>query len=174
MDRLYTVGHGTLSESAFTKLLKGIGIRQLVDIRAKPGSTRNPQFNKQEMEQWLPAQGVAYTWEPRLGGFRSPAFDSPNIGLEEPAFRGFADHMLTAEFKEAANIPLHRTTAVMCSEGSWKNCHRRLLSDWFALIGSTEVLHIAHNDTIEKHRPLDDPRIKDNQIVYDRGSLRLF
>lgn len=36
-----------------------------------------------------------------LAGFRRPVADTPNGGWEHPAFRGYADHMATAEFAAA-------------------------------------------------------------------------
>jgi hypothetical protein len=40
--RLYTVGHGTATQEEFTGLLRGAGIKRLVDVRTAPGSRRHP------------------------------------------------------------------------------------------------------------------------------------
>ena len=66
-----------------------------------------------------------------LGGNRKRAKDdppSPNLGIEDEAFRNYADHMVTDEFRQrvarlmesAAGEP----AAIMCAEGDYRHCHR--------------------------------------------------
>ena len=68
--RLLTVGHGTATESELAGLLHGAGVEFVVDVRSVPGSRRNPQFSRAQLEMWMPAAGLGYRWEPHLGGFR--------------------------------------------------------------------------------------------------------
>src|SRR5262249_8665836 len=62
----------------------------LIDVRIAPGSRRNPHVARAELERWLPRHGVSYRWEKRLGGFRRPAPDSPDVAWREAAFPGYA------------------------------------------------------------------------------------
>src|SRR5437763_14040819 len=118
--RLITVGHGTLSEDEFAELLRDAGAESLVDVRTAPGSRRHPQFRRQAMEQWVPDAGIAYRWEPRLGGLRKPTTDSPNVALRHSGFRAYADHMATPDFIAALGDVLEeastRPAPVMCAE----------------------------------------------------------
>lgn len=70
---------------------------------------------------------------------------SPNSGWEHPAFQGYADHMASAEFARGLaaleGLARERLTAVMCSEGPWWRCHRRLVSDAL-LVRGWEVVHV--------------------------------
>jgi uncharacterized protein (DUF488 family) len=75
--RLLTVGHGTLTAAQLTALLVSAGVHLVVDVRSAPGSRRNPQFSRGEMESWLPAAGIGYRWERRLGGFAVPPRTRP-------------------------------------------------------------------------------------------------
>jgi hypothetical protein len=95
------VGHGTHPAEGFAELLQKAGIRALVDIRIGPGSRRNPQFQRAAMADWLPATGIDYRWERRLGGFRPLPPDSPDTALRNESFRGYAAHMRTPEFHAA-------------------------------------------------------------------------
>lgn len=88
---LVTVGHGTLSSVQLAELLRDAGVRCLVDVRTAPGSRRHPHFSRAAMGQWLVDTGVAYEWEPRLGGWRKPEAGSPNTVLRDSSFRGYAD-----------------------------------------------------------------------------------
>ena len=44
--------------------------------------------------------GIAYQWIPALGGRRRPRSDSPNTAWRNAAFRGYADHIGSAEFAQ--------------------------------------------------------------------------
>ena len=130
---VYTVGHGTLPEADFIELVRNAGVDGIVDVRSYPGSRRNPQYGRAPLEQWLPGAGVAYTWDPRLGGRRRPVATSLNTALRHEAFQGYADHMATHEFQDALAELEGRarelSTAIMCAEAVWWRCHRRLISD---------------------------------------------
>jgi uncharacterized protein (DUF488 family) len=174
MTRLLTVGHGTASDSELLAILAGAGVARLVDVRIAPGSRRHPHFRRQAMEGWLGEAGVAYRWEPALGGFRRPEPASVNHALRHPAFRGYADHMRTAAFWEALDRLLAEAaeapTAAMCSETLWWRCHRRLLADAAVLVRGLEVLHLDHRGRLEQHRPTDGVRRDGDLLAYDLGA----
>jgi uncharacterized protein (DUF488 family) len=56
-----------------------------------------------------------------------------------PAFRNYADYMLTDEFGDAlrqlARLSESKRTAIMCSEALPWRCHRRLIADQFLALG---------------------------------------
>jgi uncharacterized protein (DUF488 family) len=172
--RLITVGHGTASEDSFVALLRGAGIENLVDIRTVPASRHNPQFRREALERWIPAAGITYRHEPRLGGFRKPDADSPHHALRHPAFRGYADHMRTPEFRAALDGSLSTdAVAVMCSESVWWRCHRRILSDAAVMLGGAEVLHLMHDGRLIPHVPTEGVRREGDLLVYDSGQRTL-
>jgi uncharacterized protein (DUF488 family) len=43
-----------------------------------------------------------------------------------------------------------RRTAIMCAEGDWRRCHRRLISDALARRG-WRVLHVRPDGRLEEH-----------------------
>jgi uncharacterized protein (DUF488 family) len=170
--RLLTVGHGTLSAEEFIGLLRGAAVARLIDIRSAPGSRHNPQFARLEMEQWLPRANIAYQWERALGGFRKTSPESPNTALRHPAFRGYADYMMTREFATGADALLQSAgsalTTVMCSESVWWRCHRRLLSDYLTLIRSVEIRHLMHDASLREHRLTEGVRAVGAHALYDQ------
>src|SRR2546429_7098259 len=87
---LVTFGHGTASAEQMAGLLRGAGVASLVDVRTAPGSRRHPHVARAELERWLPEAGIAYRWEKRLGGFRKPRQDSPDVAWREKMFRRYA------------------------------------------------------------------------------------
>src|SRR6185312_17284541 len=96
---IYTVGHSTRTLEELTGLLKAAYVRELVDVRSVPRSRRHPQFEGEALAASLPLHGIAYVHERTLGGFRRPRPGSPNTGWEHSAFRGYADHMASEEFR---------------------------------------------------------------------------
>lgn len=74
---LITVGHGASSEEDFRNLLQSAEVASVIDVRIGPGSRKHPHLGKDRLEEWLPAAGIAYRWEHRLGGFRKLPADSP-------------------------------------------------------------------------------------------------
>jgi uncharacterized protein (DUF488 family) len=174
MTRLLTLGHGTAPAEELVALLAGAGAERLVDVRTAPGSRRHPHVRREAMAGWLGGAGVAYRWEPELGGFRKADPGSVNTALRHPAFRGYADYMRTPPFRaaldrllaEAAGAP----TVAMCSETLWWRCHRRLLADAAALVRGAEVLHLDHRGRLEPHRPTEGVRRDGDLLAYDLGS----
>jgi uncharacterized protein (DUF488 family) len=143
-----------------------------------PGSRRNPQFARTAMEEWLPAAGVAYRWEKRLGGFRKPGPGNPDVAWREDMFRGYAEYMRSADFRAAIDAVLaeaeSRQVTVMCSESLWWRCHRRLLADFVAVARGVEVRHLMHDGRVEAHRPSPGLRLRDDGLlVYDLGQTEL-
>jgi uncharacterized protein (DUF488 family) len=170
---LVTVGHGTLPADDLVGVLRDADVELLVDVRSYPGSRRNPQYGRDRMETWLPAAGIEYRWERRLGGRRAVRADSVNVALRNDAFRGYADHMASDEFSRALAellaLARARPTTVMCSESVWWRCHRRLLSDAAALVHGASVVHLMHDGRRVSHPLTDGVRLDGDHVVYDVG-----
>lgn len=64
---IWTIGHWTCPVPTFLEPLDQARIDLLVDVRAQPGSRRNPQFGSAEMARWLSDAGIGYLHLPALG-----------------------------------------------------------------------------------------------------------
>lgn len=175
---LITFGHGTATAERMTELLRTAGVTTVIDVRIAPGSRRSPHVARAELERWLPGHGIAYRWEKRLGGFRQPAPDSPDVAWREAAFRGYAGHMRGADFRAAADAVLGQAAtervAVMCSESAWWNCHRRLIADFTEIARGVPVRHLLHDGDLAAHRRSPGVRLReDGLLVYDGGQQQL-
>ena len=171
LPRLFTIGHGTNTREEFVDLLRDTGTEALVDVRIAPGSRRSPQFMREALESWLPPTGVRYRWDRRLGGFRSASPTAPDTALRNASFRGYAEYMRSAEFRDAIG-ELRRqsfelTTTVMCSESVWWRCHRRLIADHLALLYDDEIFHVMPDGRLKPHVPTSGGRIAGAELVYD-------
>lgn len=151
---IFTVGHSSHSLDLLVAMLQAARVGAIADVRRAPGSRRHPQFNREALADALPAKGIAYAHLEALGGRRDSVPGSPNSGWDEPAFRAYADYMATPEF--AAGVTGLETlasalpTAVMCAEGAWEHCHRRLLADAL-VVGGWTVRHIGPDGSVTDH-----------------------
>ena len=173
MTELRTVGHGRLDEEALGTLLRDAGVAQLVDVRRFPGSRANPAVSRDALPAWLPGQGIDYRWEERLGGRRTlPHGDTEDPWWQVDAFRAYAAHTRTAEFREALDAVLaeagRRRVAVMCSESVWWRCHRRVVADVAVLAHGVTVRHLMHDGRLTEHKPSEGARLRpDGLVVWD-------
>jgi uncharacterized protein (DUF488 family) len=165
-----TVGHGALAAEDFLELCRGAGVETVVDVRRFPGSRRHPHFGREAMARWLVQGGVAYRWLPALGGRRATAADSPNVGLRNPQFRGYADHMAADEFRagcgELLTLARSSSVAVMCAESLWWRCHRRLLADHLVLVAGVPVEHVLPGGRLSPHAPTEGAHRAGDHLVY--------
>jgi uncharacterized protein (DUF488 family) len=173
MATIYTIGHSMRSAEQFLALLVGHGIELVVDVRQFPGSRRYPQFNLEPLAMQLKDAGIEYIHEVSLGGRRPSRAGSPNIYWRNLSFRGYADHMETAEFSAALDrliaLGSQRTTAIMCSEALPWRCHRRLIADALVIRGH-DVLHIIGHQDAESH--ILNPHLRVTEagvLVYDQA-----
>jgi uncharacterized protein (DUF488 family) len=172
MDVIRTIGHGTLAADDLVELLRHAGIDTVVDVRRYPGSRRHPQFGRDAMAGWLGDAGIAYEWLEALGGRRRTHPNSPNVGLRNEQFRGYADYMATPEFARGVadlrSLAVGRAAAVMCSESVWWRCHRRLLADHLVLVSGDVVAHVFHDERVAPHEPTPEAHAVDGIVVYDQ------
>ena len=171
---LLTVGHGQASAAELAELLTGAGVDLVVDIRRFPGSRRYPHLARDVLAHDLPAVGVEYRWEERLGGRRSLPRDvpSPDTWWTVAAFRAYAAHTRTPEFRAALREVLcdarRRRVAVMCSESLWWRCHRRLVADVAALEHGVDVRHLLPDGSLRPHQPAAGARLDEHgSVVWD-------
>jgi uncharacterized protein (DUF488 family) len=142
----------------------------VVDVRAYPGSRRTPDASREALERWLPEGGIGYAHVPELGGRRKALpGPSPNAGWRSDAFRAYADHMGSDEFRGALERleaqARERPTAVMCAEGLWWRCHRRLISDALHARG-WDVRHILPDGGLAAHELPEFAVVEDGVLRY--------
>jgi uncharacterized protein (DUF488 family) len=170
---IWTIGHSTRSIEDFIALLKENKIRALADVRQFPGSRRYPQFGRQPLSESLAHADIEYFHFSELGGRRRARLDSPNTAWRNDAFRGYADYMLTAEFRNGIErllkIASRKLTAIMCAEALWWRCHRGLISDFLKAEGWT-VIHILGAKKTQPHSFTSAARIVDGKLSYEASA----
>ena len=168
-EEILTVGHSNHSERAFLELLQGAGVETLVDVRRNPRS-RYEHFNRSALAGSLQAAGIDYVHlGEQLGGRREPLPGSANKAWEDEAIRGYADHMASEEFAAGLarleQLAGEQRVAIMCAEGDWHHCHRRLIADALAVRGH-RVLHLGPDGALAEHELTETAIVAGDSITY--------
>jgi len=150
--------------------LRRHGIGLVADVRAYPTSRRVPDASREALERWLPEEGIEYVHVPELGGRRRARPGSTeNAGWRSDAFRAYADHMRSDEFRggleRLEKAARERPTAVMCAEGLWWRCHRRLISDALHARG-WDVRHILPDGKLAEHELPEFALVEGHELSY--------
>jgi uncharacterized protein (DUF488 family) len=167
LSSIHTIGHSTRALDEFLELLHLNAIERLVDIRRYPGSRRFPHFGSGALERSLRGAGIAYEHYPDLGGRRSFSEGSSNQGWRNDAFRAYADHMSTPEFRTAIDrlLASESSTVIMCAEAVPWRCHRNLVSDELVR-RNVAVHHIIDGTGPSDHKLNPMARIVGDHLTY--------
>lgn len=180
---IYTIGHSNHDKETFLKMLQEFDVEVLEDIRAFTKSRKYPQFNDENMKEWLGEAGIEYRQDHELGGRRRPSQTvgrTLNSGWQNESFHNYADYTLTDEFKDGIKllekIAEEKRTAYMCSEHHPARCHRLIVSNYLVAQG-WKVLHIMQNnkgDIITQEHQLGQwgamPILEDDgEVVYPKN-----
>ena len=138
-------------------------------------SRTNPQHSKENLGALLPAAGIEYEWRKVLGGREERNGNLPARLTSNPDVMASVRDIVATTFAAPAREgpaatesdadPAHgggggggastahrfRRTAVMCSEASWKECHRQFLACYFTDVAGHAVAHILPDGGLERH-----------------------
>ncbi|HEX9510588.1 MAG TPA: DUF488 domain-containing protein [Puia sp.] len=131
---IYTIGHGTRKTSELLDLLKQFSIDFLIDVRSRPYSKFNPQFNREELASSLEQGSIKYVFMgDTLGGrpadrscYKINGKVDYAIVRQKDFFKKGIERIRMAYEKDLRVV-------LLCSESRPEQCHRS------KLIGS--VLH---------------------------------
>lgn len=166
---IYSIGHGSKKIEDFISELKSFGIQYLLDIRSKPFSKWNPQFNQAPLELVLKAHGIIYVFAgATLGGLPDDrsCYDSNgkvvyDLIKEKAFFKQGLDRLVTANDK-GINL------TIMCSESKPEECHRSKLIGQELLKKNISIKHIVSVDKTKSQG------VVMNELTKGKGVIDLF
>ena len=154
-SNIWSIGHSNVPFSKIADLLSQYQISEIVDVRSVPFSRYTPHFNKDNLDLALRQIGIRYSFMGESLGGRPPEdelYDEEGhvlYGLLARNFRfmqGIEDICIRSE--------LHRI-AMMCSEESPENCHRRLLIGRVLREQGIETMHIHGSGKVSSDLALE-------------------
>jgi uncharacterized protein (DUF488 family) len=148
---VYTIGHSTHAEEHFVSLLKQHGVTAVCDVRSKPYSRVNPQFNREALKQVLRANGIAYVFLGEELGARSEdasCYEQGKVQYDRLAQTGLFRKGLDRVRDGMRDFQL----ALMCAEKDPLECHRTILVSRYLDAMGLQILHILGDGRIETHQ----------------------
>lgn len=125
MPTIYTCGHSNKPMPEYLAMLRVWGIGTLVDVRSRPSSRFNPQFNRAAMSVELEKAGVIYEFRGKNLG-----------GLEGNVYYGETIAELVKRVRGGEQI------ALSCSEGTPDKCHRKSMLTPSLMTAGLSVCHL--------------------------------
>jgi uncharacterized protein (DUF488 family) len=138
---IYTIGHSNHSLADFVALLQDQKIQLVVDVRSSPFSRYVPHANRDVLAGVLEANGISYHWMgDHLGGKPGGVVADYDQVRAGPNFQQGVASLLA--------LGAHRRTAIMCSEGDHRRCHRHRLITPALLDLDARVVHVQPDGTL--------------------------
>lgn len=166
---IYSIGHGNKKIEDFIVELKSFGIHFLLDIRSKPYSKWNPQYNQAQLEIELKRNGITYVFiGDILGGLPADRscynYDGKVVYdlIKEKDFFKEGLKRLTAANSKRINL------AIMCSESKPEECHRSKLIGQELLKEEISLKHIVSSNRIKSQQTVM------NELTKGKGTVDLF
>lgn len=172
-QKLYTIGHSTVANTFFLKLLRQYEVNCIVDVRSVPFSRHAPQFNKDELSKFLRKNAIRYV----------------SMGLEFGARRDDLTLYTEAGYLDFEKIRKSRlflhgveriekgmysgfSIALMCTEKMAIECHRSILVAKKFYDMGYDVCHIQHDENSYTHKDLELELVKN--YFPNRNAINMF
>lgn len=163
---IYSIGHGNKKIEDFINELKSFSIHFLLDIRSKPYSKWNPQFNQAQLKIELEKNDITYVFVGDvLGGLPDDKscynYDGKvvyDLIKEKDFFKEGLKRLTTANEKKI-------NLAIMCSESKPEECHRSKLIGQELLKKDVTLKHIISNKKIKSQQDVMNELTKGTGIV---------
>lgn len=166
---IYSIGHGNKKMENFIEELKSFDIHFLLDIRSKPYSKWNPQFNQPQLKIEIEKHDITYVFVGNiLGGLPDDRSCYNYEGKvvydlikEKVFFKEGLQRLVTANSKRI-------NLAIMCSESKPEECHRSKLIGQELLKKEISLRHIISNKRIKSQQTVM------NELTKGKGTVDLF
>jgi uncharacterized protein (DUF488 family) len=172
---VYTIGHSTHPVDYFIALLKQHGVTALCDIRSKPYSRMNPQFNRENLKSSLREKDILYVF---LGKELGARCDNAFCYLHgKVQYERLAQTDLFQKGIDRVREGMKRyCLALMCAEKDPLECHRAMLVARHLEAIHTSVEHILEDGSLESHnnalnRLLKQLKLPDQDLFHSREDM---
>ena len=143
---IYTIGYGNRSLDEFITIILNSSVKFLIDIRSKPYSQFNPDFNKDNLILKFKEMKIEYAFMGDLLGGRPSSNDCYTDGKVDydklSVNKQFLKGLKRLENANKKNIKV----MLMCSELKPQECHRSKLIGRALDKNNINILHIDENN----------------------------
>jgi uncharacterized protein (DUF488 family) len=172
---VYTIGHSNGTAEHLLEMLEQHGITAVADVRSRPYSRFNPQFNREGLANVLKNSGREYVFLGQELGARSEDPTCYRDGRAQyaliaktPLFERGIERLMTG--MESFRL------AILCAEKEPLGCHRSILIARYLHDRGILVRHILEDGSLEDHdasllRLLALHGIQENNLFHTRDEL---
>jgi len=167
---LYTIGHSNHSIEKFIELVSMHSINAVFDVRSKPYSKFNPQFNRETLEEELKKRNIKYFF---LGEELGPRSNDQECYINGKV--QYSNISKTFQFQQGIDRLLiemeSNRIVIMCAEKDPITCHRTILICRHMRQYDIEIKHILENGEIENNSDAEKRLMKTLNIPPEQGDL---
>ncbi len=149
-EAIYTIGHSTHTIERLIELLKSQSITAVCDVRSRPYSRMNPQFNREALKQALRAADIKYVFLGKELGARSEDKNCYRNGQVQYDLLAQTDQFKQGIERVKEGARSYRV-ALMCAEKEPLECHRAILVSRKLFEDGLPVKHILSDGKLEEH-----------------------
>ncbi len=149
-ENVYTIGHSTHPIETFLSLLQAHNITAVCDVRSRPYSRMNPQFNREDLKVSLKEANIKYVFLGKELGARSEDKSCYRNGQVQYDLLAKTD-LFREGIKRVKEGAKEYRIALMCAEKEPLDCHRTILVARTLSNEGISVKHILGNGNLEDH-----------------------
>jgi len=151
MQTVFTIGHSTHTTEEFLALLERHAVTAVCDVRSRPYSRFNPQFNRENLIKDLKTKHIAYVY---LGRELGPRSDDPDCYIDNRVQydRIAGTQLFQKGLKRVKEGMKKYRIALMCAEKDPIVCHRTILVCRHLRGSDVEIQHIREDGLLESNK----------------------
>lgn len=147
---IYTIGHSTHTIERLVELLKSHSITAVCDVRSRPYSRMNPQFNREPLKEALRTADIKYVFLGKELGARSEDKNCYRNGQVQYDLLAQTDLFKQGIERVKEGARSYRI-ALMCAEKEPLECHRTILVSRKLFEEGFVIKHILGDGGLEEH-----------------------
>ena len=172
---IFTIGHSNGTSERLLELLAQHDITAVADVRSRPYSRFNPQFNREMLANELKKSGRKYFFLGQELGARSEDPSCYRDGRAQYALIALTPLFKLGIERLRAAMETFRV-AILCAEKEPLSCHRSILIARCLHEKGIQVRHILEDGSLEDHdallvRLLALHGIQENHLFHSRDEL---
>jgi uncharacterized protein (DUF488 family) len=150
-DAVFTIGHSTQPIERFIGLLKQHEITAVGDVRSRPYSRMNPQFNREALKERLREAEIKYVFLGKELGARSEDRSCYCNGQVQYDLLARTT-LFKSGIKRVIDGSRDFRIALMCAEKEPLDCHRTILVARELATSEIAIRHILYDGSVETHQ----------------------
>lgn len=145
---IYSIGHGNRSVDDLIALLNQYDIKYLIDVRSRPYSKFNLDFNKEALERIFIQNGIKYVFMgDKIGGLPEDLTCRTDDKIDYDKCKQNSGYIEGIN-RVVTAYEMNLKVAMMCSESKPQECHRSKLLGEMLRDRNVEVQHIDETGRI--------------------------